>query len=58
MREITGKPIKFIGMGEKIEALEPFHPDRIASRILRNLVEPFVHHAYPISSICASLMPK
>lgn len=34
MREITGKPIKFIGMGEKIEALEPFHPDRIASRIL------------------------
>ncbi|MGN0907982.1 MAG: signal recognition particle protein [Succinivibrio sp.] len=34
VREITGKPIKFIGMGEKIEALEPFHPDRIASRIL------------------------
>ena len=34
VRHITGKPIKFIGMGEKIEALEPFHPDRIASRIL------------------------
>ena len=34
MRQITGKPIKFIGMGEKSEALEPFHPDRIASRIL------------------------
>ncbi len=34
VREITGKPIKFIGMGEKIEALEPFYPDRIASRIL------------------------
>lgn len=34
VREITGKPIKFIGMGEKVEALEPFHPDRIASRIL------------------------
>ncbi len=33
-RYITGKPIKFIGAGEKIEALEPFHPDRIASRIL------------------------
>ncbi len=33
-RYITGKPVKFIGMGEKIEALEPFHPDRIASRIL------------------------
>lgn len=34
VREITGKPIKFIGMGEKIVSLEPFHPDRIASRIL------------------------
>lgn len=31
---ITGKPIKFIGMGEKTDALEPFHPDRLASRIL------------------------
>jgi signal recognition particle subunit SRP54 len=34
VREITGKPIKFIGMGEKIDQLEPFHPERIASRIL------------------------
>ena len=34
VRHITGKPIKFIGTGEKINALEPFHPDRIASRIL------------------------
>lgn len=34
VRQITGKPIKFIGMGEKAEALEPFYPDRIASRIL------------------------
>ena len=34
VRHITGKPIKFLGMGEKIEALEPFHPERIASRIL------------------------
>ncbi|RMD71699.1 MAG: signal recognition particle protein [Gammaproteobacteria bacterium] len=34
VRHITGKPIKFIGTGEKIEALEPFYPDRIASRIL------------------------
>src|SRR5690606_40017553 len=33
VRHITGKPIKFIGMGEKSDALEPFHPDRIASRI-------------------------
>jgi signal recognition particle subunit SRP54 len=34
VRSITGKPIKFLGMGEKTEALELFHPDRIASRIL------------------------
>jgi signal recognition particle subunit SRP54 len=34
IRHITGKPIKFVGMGEKVDALEPFHPDRIASRIL------------------------
>ncbi|MCL4132364.1 UNVERIFIED_CONTAM: hypothetical protein GTU68_053355 [Idotea baltica] len=34
VRHITGKPIKFIGVGEKTEALEPFYPDRIASRIL------------------------
>jgi signal recognition particle subunit SRP54 len=34
VRHITGKPIKFIGVGEKTTALEPFHPDRIASRIL------------------------
>jgi signal recognition particle subunit SRP54 len=34
IRHITGKPIKFIGMGEKLDALEPFHPDRIAQRIL------------------------
>lgn len=34
IRQITGKPIKFLGMGEKTQALEPFYPDRIASRIL------------------------
>lgn len=34
VRHVTGKPIKFLGMGEKVDALEPFHPDRIASRIL------------------------
>src|SRR5574344_1089544 len=34
VRKITGCPIKFIGAGEKIDALEPFHPDRMASRIL------------------------
>ena len=34
MRAITGKPIKFAGTGEKIENIEPFHPERMASRIL------------------------
>jgi signal recognition particle subunit SRP54 len=34
IRHITGKPIKFLGVGEKTTALEPFHPDRVASRIL------------------------
>ena len=34
IREVTGKPIKFVGMGEKLEALQPFHPDRMAQRIL------------------------
>lgn len=34
VREVTGKPIRFIGVGEKIAALEAFHPDRMASRIL------------------------
>lgn len=34
IRHITGKPIKFMGVGEKTDALEPFHPDRIVSRIL------------------------
>ncbi len=34
IRAITGKPIKFIGVGEKLSALEPFHPDRMASSIL------------------------
>jgi signal recognition particle subunit SRP54 len=34
IRHITGKPIKFLGVGEKTSALEPFHPDRVASRIL------------------------
>lgn len=34
VRHVTGKPIKFLGVGEKVEALEPFHPDRLAGRIL------------------------
>ena len=34
IKSTTGKPIKFVGMGEKLDAIEPFHPDRMASRIL------------------------
>ncbi|MBZ5522979.1 MAG: signal recognition particle protein [Acidobacteriia bacterium] len=34
IRQVTGQPIKFIGVGEKYDALEPFHPDRIVSRIM------------------------
>ena len=34
IRYVTGKPIKFVGMGEKLDQIEPFHPDRMASRIL------------------------
>src|SRR6195256_5302027 len=34
IRQVTGQPIKFVGVGEKYDALEPFHPDRIVSRIL------------------------
>ena len=34
IRQITGQPLKFVGVGEKFDALEPFHPDRVAERIL------------------------
>ena len=34
IRSVTGQPLKFVGLGEKFDALEPFHPDRVASRIL------------------------
>src|SRR3546814_17597080 len=34
MRAVTGKPLKFLGVGEKMDAIEAFHPDRIAGRIL------------------------
>ena len=34
VKSITGKPIKFVGVGEKLDGLEPFHPERVASRIL------------------------
>src|SRR5215831_7284318 len=34
IKQVTGQPVKFVGVGEKYEALEPFHPDRVAQRIL------------------------
>ena len=34
MRHVTGQPIKLVGTGERLDALEPFHPDRVAARIL------------------------
>jgi len=34
IKAVTGKPVKFVGLGEKLDALEPFHPERMASRIL------------------------
>jgi signal recognition particle subunit SRP54 len=34
IRQVTGQPLKFVGVGEKLDAIEPFHPDRAASRIL------------------------
>src|SRR5207253_4598374 len=34
IRSVTGQPLKFVGVGEKSDALEPFHPERVASRIL------------------------
>lgn len=34
VKAVTGRPVKFVGMGEKLDALEPFYPDRMASRIL------------------------
>ena len=34
IRSVTGQPLKFVGVGEKMDAMEPFHPDRVAERIL------------------------
>lgn len=45
VKAVSGKPIKFVGTGERLEALEPFYPDRTASRILGA-------HAFPISKCC------
>jgi signal recognition particle subunit SRP54 len=34
IKQVTGQPVKFVGVGEKYDALEPFYPDRVAQRIL------------------------
>ena len=44
VRSVTGKPIKFIGMGEKIDALEPFHPDRLANRRILGMGDVLTPH--------------
>ena len=50
MRAVTGKPIKLLGMGEKMDALEDFHPSRIANRILgMGDIVSLVEKAPPIS---------
>ena len=41
VKSVTGVPIKFIGTGEKVEALQPFHPERMASRILTSMCQPW-----------------
>ncbi len=43
IRNVTGQPIKFIGVGEKYDAIEPFHPDRIVGRILGHGRHPLAH---------------
>lgn len=43
VKAVSGKPIKFVGAGEKLEALEPFYPDRLASRILGKHGSNLVH---------------
>ena len=42
VKAVSGKPIKFVGTGEKLESLEVFYPDRIASRILGGAVLPLL----------------
>ena len=47
IRASTGKPIKFAGTGEKLDMIEPFHPDRMASRILGNGRHALLHREGP-----------
>ena len=58
---VSGKPIKFVGTGEKLEALEPFYPDRIASRILGARAAGSLRHRCSMSCVrlwlCDSTQP-
>ena len=47
VKAVSGKPIKFVGTGEKLESLEVFYPDRIASRILGVLCSQCIHLKSP-----------
>ena len=63
VRQVTGKPIKYIGTSEKINGLEPFHPERMASRILgmgdivslvedaQKTLEWYIDHGYKVEEI-------
>ncbi len=53
VKAVSGKPIKFVGAGEKLEALEPFYPDRLTSRILG---KPPVNRLLSSQSIPADLL--
>ena len=52
VKAVSGKPIKFVGAGEKLEALEPFYPDRLTSRILGKQVLDDCLHPVSTLSVC------
>ena len=52
VKAVSGKPIKFVGAGEKLEALEPFYPDRLTSRILGKQVLDDCLLSAPCLSVC------
>lgn len=52
VKAVSGKPIKFVGTGEKLEALEPFYPDRIASRILGDYLPAMSSHRHHQCADC------
>ena len=56
VKAVSGKPIKFVGTGEKLEALEPFYPDRIASRILGDNLSAMSSHRHHSCADCDVLV--